>query len=68
MKGHMWECECGAIEYGKQPPTECGECNTIGKFTRVPEDKIEEKETRAILSGQSEEDEIGEEEWEEYPE
>lgn len=67
MKVRMWECECGAIGYGKQPPTECKECNTVGKFVRVPEEKVEEKETRAILSGQSDDEEDGED-WEEYPE
>jgi len=61
MSGFMWECECGKIEYGEQPPTECKECNTLGKFTRVPEEEIEEKETEAILSAKPEDEGIEEE-------
>jgi len=54
--GSMWECECGHIEYGRSPPPECKECNTLGKFSRVPEDMVEKKEAEAILSVQSEEE------------
>ncbi|OIO80529.1 hypothetical protein AUJ84_03180 [Candidatus Pacearchaeota archaeon CG1_02_32_132] len=39
----MWECECGIIEYGKNPPEECDKCWKMNGFTKVPEDLIEEK-------------------------
>ncbi len=44
----MWECECGHLEYGKNPPEECDKCWQINSFTKVPEDLREEKENNFV--------------------
>lgn len=46
----MWECTCGYIEYDKQPPEDCPKCLRIGKFKKVPEELIEEREAKKVLS------------------
>ena len=62
--GLVWECECGSIGYGENPPKECKECSSIGTFSHVPEDLVVKKEEESILSQKpnSEEDEEDEEE------
>ena len=52
--GFVWECKCGNIAYGTTPPEECEKCDSLGKFVRIPEDMVEEKEAEAILSLQLE--------------
>lgn len=42
--GFMWECECGHIEYGENPPEECPKCYKIDSFTKLPEEIVEERE------------------------
>ena len=37
-----WECECGAIAYGKLPPNECSRCGEEDKFAEADEDEISE--------------------------
>ena len=54
--GFLWECECGHTEYGTNPPEECGSCSSVSSFTQVPEDEIEERERKAILQKNNEED------------
>ena len=49
-KGLVWECECGNIEYGENPPEECPECSAVATFMQVPEELIEEREEEHILS------------------
>ena len=56
-EGFMWECECGQIEYGKNPPEECSKCSGISTYERVPEELIAEKEEEHILSQKFEEEE-----------
>ncbi len=56
-KGFVWECECGNIEYGVNPPKECPECSEIESFIKVPDELAEEKEEKIILSKRSYEDE-----------
>ncbi len=63
-KGFVWECECGNIEYGVNPPEECSACEAIESFTKVPDELAEEKEEKSILSKRTleEDDEDFEEE------
>ena len=51
-----WKCKCGHIERGEFPPEDCRECLRLNKFTRVPEDRLEEAEAKAILSSNIEEE------------
>lgn len=46
----MWECKCGYTEYGAHPPDDCPECLRVGKFEKVPEELIEEREAERVLS------------------
>jgi len=55
-EGLMWECECGQIEYGTNPPEECNTCSAIATFTKVPDDLIEKKEADSILSNKRNDD------------
>jgi len=57
MTGFVWECECGNIEHGSAMPEDCPKCFAVRKFERVPEDMIEEKEARQILSMTPEDEE-----------
>lgn len=57
ISGFMWECDCGRVDYGEYPPQECSKCNGIDSFLKVPEDLIEEREAKAVLSAQGEDDE-----------
>ena len=43
-----WECACGQIEYGEEPPTECEKCFRISSFTQLPEELIEEREKELV--------------------
>jgi len=40
--GFAWQCECGQIEYGEEPPEECQNCYKINSFTKMPEEIINE--------------------------
>ena len=37
-----WECECGAIAYGKLPPEECSRCAGADCFVEADEDELDE--------------------------
>lgn len=37
-----WECECGAIAYGKLPPEECSRCSNANSFVEADEEQFEE--------------------------
>lgn len=37
-----WECECGAIAYGKLPPEECSRCANEDCFVEADEDELDE--------------------------
>lgn len=37
-----WECDCGAIAYGKLPPTECSRCDAEDSFVEVDEDELDD--------------------------
>lgn len=53
----VWECkECGNIEHSDMMPEDCSNCLAVGKYDRVPEDMIEEKQAEQILSMTGEED------------
>jgi len=52
-EGFLWECECGTIEYGENPPEDCNQCSAVRSFTEVPEDLVKEKEAENILSQRS---------------
>lgn len=56
-KGFVWECECGNIEYGSYPPSECSECQAVDSFIKVPEDEIEEREAENVLAKRPAEEE-----------
>ncbi|MCK4553107.1 hypothetical protein KAT80_02800 [Candidatus Pacearchaeota archaeon] len=42
--GYSWECECGHIEYGENPPEECKKCGKINSFAKLPEEIVDERE------------------------
>jgi hypothetical protein len=53
----IWQCECGHVDH-TELPEDCPKCLSVGKFTRVPEDQLEEVQAEAVLSSQiNEEDE-----------
>ncbi len=60
MSGIMWECKCGHLEYGEEPPEDCPKCLRINNFTQVPEDLMEQK-TGGLLMEEKEgyKDEMG---------
>ena len=60
-KGFLWQCKCGHMEYLNEPPEDCQKCLRVGKFVRIPEDMIEEKEEESILSMHGDEESEGEE-------
>jgi len=37
-----WECECGALAYGKLPPAECKRCGEEGTYAEADEDDLDE--------------------------
>ncbi|MGV8131769.1 MAG: hypothetical protein ACP5N7_06745 [Candidatus Pacearchaeota archaeon] len=37
-----WECDCGAIAYGKLPPTECKRCGEEDSYVEADEDHLAE--------------------------
>jgi len=37
-----WECSCGAIAYGKLPPSECSRCGEEDKFAGADEEELAE--------------------------
>lgn len=37
-----WECECGAIAYGKMPPAECKRCGEEQSYVEADEDSLSE--------------------------
>ncbi|MSS74088.1 hypothetical protein EXS72_00405 [Candidatus Pacearchaeota archaeon] len=37
-----WECNCGAIAYGKLPPAECLKCDSADSFIEADEDQLDE--------------------------
>lgn len=45
----VWQCKCGHIEHDDLPE-DCPKCLRVGKFTRLPEDMIQEKVEEAVLS------------------
>lgn len=45
-----WECECGAIAYGKLPPEECSRCATSDCFVEVDEDELTELADEHLIS------------------
>ena len=53
-KGFLWECECGHVEYGVNPPVECKKCSAVSSFISVPDELAEEKEEEHILSSKFE--------------
>ena len=71
--GFLWECECGHVEYGKNPPAECGECLSIDSFMKVPDELVAEREEHAILSNKiasgldEDDEEVFDENFEENP-
>jgi len=60
--GLMWECECGNIDYGEYPPTECNKCEAMDSFMKVPEEQMEERKAESVLALQPEEDDEEKEE------
>ena len=36
-----WECECGAIAYGKLPPEECSRCTATESFVEIEEEELD---------------------------
>lgn len=36
-----WECNCGAIAYGKLPPQECKRCGEESSYVEADEDQFE---------------------------
>lgn len=52
-----WNCECGAIAYGKLPPAECTRCDTVNSFVEADEDELDE------LAGENLMDEIRGKDW-----
>ncbi len=49
----IWECSCGAVEYGEESPEECLKCSNLNSFTQLPEELVEEREkdlSQEILS------------------
>lgn len=55
--GFVWQCKCGYIEHEDAMPEDCPKCLRVGKFYRIPEDRIEEAVEEEVLSLKSEEDE-----------
>ena len=37
-----WECECGAIAYGKMPPVDCKRCGEESSYVEADEENLEE--------------------------
>ncbi len=53
----VWECDCGYIKHSGEMPEDCPKCFAVGKFEKVPDDMIDEKTNKQILSMYSEEEE-----------
>ena len=48
-KKSAWECECGAIIYGKLPPEECSKCWETDSFAELSEEDMESLEEEHLM-------------------
>ena len=62
IESFMWECNCGNVEYGKDPPQECEKCWEANNFIQVPEDMIKNKEEKMVAEGKIDGEDINEDE------
>ena len=57
--GNVWQCSCGEVAYGINPPEECEKCSSLDSYSIVPEDlaaEIEEDFLIKNLPGVEDED------------
>jgi hypothetical protein len=56
-----WECDCGAVAYGKLPPEECNKCSASDSFVEIDEDELDAT-AESYLMGEIRGSDWGEEE------
>jgi hypothetical protein len=42
FESFAWECKCGNVEHGENPPEECEQCWRLNSFNKMPEGIEEE--------------------------
>ncbi len=48
--GTAWECNCGAVAYGKLPPEECNKCSASDSFNEIDDDAFDETAESSLLA------------------
>lgn len=43
FESFAWECKCGNVEHGEEPPEECASCWRINSFNKMVEEGMEEE-------------------------